>query len=54
MIQRKVLTSAAAHGLLELERRILAFEARCRARARPYARRFTGAEFERRLQEPAA
>ena len=54
IIQRKVLTPAAAHDLSELERRILAFEARSRAQARPFAWRFTRAEFERRLQELAA
>jgi hypothetical protein len=54
IIQRKVLTPAAAHDLSELERRILAFEARSRARARPFAWRFTRAEFEHRLQELAA
>ena len=54
IIQRKVLTPAAAHDLSELERRILAFEARSRAQARPFAWRFTRVDFERRLRELAA
>jgi hypothetical protein len=54
LVQRKVLTPAAAHDLAQLEHRILAFEAHSRARARPFAWRFTRADFERRLHELAA
>jgi len=54
LVQRKVLTPAAAHDLAQLEHRILALEAHSRARVRPFAWRFTYADFERRLHELAA
>lgn len=54
IMQRKVLTPAAAYDLSQLERRILAFEARSRARARPFAWRFTRRDFEHRLHDLAA
>ena len=41
-------------NLVQLEHHILNFEARSRARARPYAWLFTLAQFERRLRELAA
>lgn len=54
ILQRKVLAPAAAHDLSELERRILAFEARSRAQPRPFAWRFARVQFQRRLHELAA
>jgi hypothetical protein len=52
LLQRKVLTPAAAPSLGELAARILGFEAEYRLR--PFCWRFTRADFERRLQELAA
>lgn len=49
IVQRKVLTPAAAYHLSQLEHRIVAFETRSRARARAFAWRLTRGEFERRL-----
>jgi DDE superfamily endonuclease len=54
IVQRKVLTPAAAHDLPQLSARILAFEARYRARPRAFAWRFTRADFRERLHELAA
>jgi hypothetical protein len=53
IVQRKVLTPAAAHDLPQLRTRILGFEARYRAHPRPFAWRFTRADFRRRLTELA-
>jgi hypothetical protein len=54
IVQRKVLTPAAAHDLPQLPARILGFEARYRVHPRPFAWRFTRAHFRRRLTELAA
>ncbi len=54
IVQRKVLTPAAAHDVARLSARILAFENRCRSRARPFRWKFSRADFRRRLQELAA
>ncbi len=51
IVQRKVLTPAAARSLEELAARILAFEAECRCQPRPIRWKFTREEFDRRLQE---
>jgi hypothetical protein len=53
IVQRKVLTPAAAHDLPQLGTRILGFEARYRAHPRPFAWRFTRPDFRRRLTELA-
>jgi hypothetical protein len=54
IVQRKVLTPAAAHDVPQLSARILTFEARYREHPRPFAWRFTRADFRRRLRELAA
>lgn len=54
IVQRKVLTPAAAHSLIELTSRILGFEAQYRRSSRPFRWRFTRQDFDRRLQELAA
>jgi hypothetical protein len=54
ILQRKVLTPAAAPSLGELAARIHGFEAEYRLHPRPFCWRFTRADFERRLQELAA
>ena len=51
IVQRKVLTPAAAHDLPVLRRRILSFEARCRASPKPHRWRFTRRDFLHRLGE---
>jgi hypothetical protein len=54
IVQRKVLTPAAGHDVLQLSARILAFEALYRTNARPFAWKFTRAHFRQHLQELAA
>lgn len=54
IVQRKVLTPAAASHLDALAARILGFEADYRADPRPIHWRFTRADFDRRLRELAA
>jgi hypothetical protein len=54
IVQRKVLTPAAAHDLPQLRERILGFEAWYRAHPRPFAWRFTRTDFRKRLRELAA
>ncbi len=54
VVQRKVLTPAAAHDVPHLARRILGFEARYRATSQPFRWSFTRAEFKRRLAQVAA
>jgi hypothetical protein len=54
IVQRKVLTPAAAHELEALAARILGFEADYRAEPQPFRWRFTRADFDRRLRELAA
>jgi hypothetical protein len=54
VVQRKVLTPAAAHDLPRLSTRILRFEARQRSIPRPFRWGFTRAEFKRRLAQIAA
>jgi hypothetical protein len=54
VVQRKVLTPAAAHDLDALTGRLLRFEADYRAEPRPIRWRFTRADFHRRLLELAA
>lgn len=54
IVQRKVLTPAAAHDLEELERRILGFERCYRADPRPFKWKFTRTDFNRRLEQLAA
>lgn len=54
IVQRKVLTPAAAHDLPTLKTRILGFEARYRKSPRPFAWKFTRTDFRQRLQELAA
>jgi transposase len=49
IVQRKVLTPAAAHDLPELATHILAFEARQRDKASPFRWRFTRRKFRQRL-----
>jgi hypothetical protein len=51
IVQRKVLTPAAADSLAELEARVLAFEADYRRQPRPIRWKFTRQEFDRRLRE---
>jgi transposase len=51
IVQRKVLSPAAADSLEELERRILAFEAEYRRQPRPIRWTFTRQEFDLRLRE---
>jgi hypothetical protein len=54
VVQRKVLTPAAAHDLDVLRTRLLRFEADYRLEPRPFRWRFTRADFDRRLLELAA
>ena len=54
VLERKVLTPAAAHDLPQLEARILAFEARARQQPRPVKWKFTRADFRRRCAQLAA
>jgi len=54
ILQRKVLTPAAAYELETLAARILGFEAVYRAEPCPFRWRFTRADFDRRLRELAA
>ena len=54
ILQRKVLTPAAAHDIAHLEARIVAFEERSRAHPRPIKWKFTRADFRRRLDQLAA
>lgn len=54
LIQRKVLTPAAATDLDVLTRRIMDFEARCRCRPKPFRWKFTSKDFRERLRELAA
>jgi hypothetical protein len=54
IVQRKVLTPAAAEHLCELAARILGFEEDCRRCPNPFKWKFTRTEFDRRLQELAA
>jgi transposase len=54
ILQRKVLTPAAAHDLHELADRILGFEARQRDKATPFRWRFTRRKFRQRLLALAA
>jgi hypothetical protein len=54
IVQRKVLTPAAAHDIEHLEARILAFEARSRAHPQPIKWRFTRADLHRHLDQLAA
>jgi transposase len=54
VLQRKVLTPAAAHDVPQLTARILAFEARARRQPRPVRWKFTRADFRRRCAELAA
>ncbi|MGH9918054.1 MAG: IS630 family transposase [Nitrososphaerales archaeon] len=54
VLQRKILTPAAAHDLPQLTHRILTFEARARDHPRPVRWKFTRADFRRRCAELAA
>jgi hypothetical protein len=54
VVQRRVLTPAAAHNLPELSHRILTFEARARERPRPMRWNFTRADFRQRCADLAA
>ena len=56
IVQRKVLTPAAAPSVVALTRRILDFEERCRQHRNPFKWNFTRAEFRRKLKQlaPAA
>jgi transposase len=54
VVQRKVLTPAAAHNVAALGARILAFEARARRQPRPVRWKFTRADFRRRCADLAA
>jgi hypothetical protein len=51
IVQRKVLTPAAAYDLPTLKARILGFEAAYRKKPRPFAWKFTRNDFRQRLQE---
>lgn len=51
IVQRKVLTPAAAHDVATLKKRILGFEARCRAKPKPFNWRFTRRDFQARLAD---
>ncbi|HEX4214821.1 MAG TPA: IS630 family transposase, partial [Candidatus Dormibacteraeota bacterium] len=54
LVQRKVLTPAAATGLDLLARRIMGFEGQCRCRPKPFRWKFTSKDFRVRLSELAA
>jgi hypothetical protein len=54
VVQRKVLTPAAARDLVSLTRRIMTFEARCRRQPKPFRWKFTSADFRDRLLQLAA
>lgn len=54
ILQRKVLTPAAAFSLDELADRILGFEALYRAVSKPFRWRFTRQDFDQRIEELAA
>lgn len=54
IVQRKVLTPAAAADLPQLSARILAFEAYSRQQPRPFAWKFTRRDFHRRLDDLVA
>lgn len=54
VLQRKVLTPAAAHDVHQLTTRILAFEARARHQPKPIRWKSTRADFRRRCAELAA
>lgn len=54
VVQRKVLTPAAAHDVPRLSARIIAFEDRCRSRPRPFRWKFSRTDFRRRLHELTA
>jgi hypothetical protein len=54
IVQRKVLSPAAARDLDVLTRRIMRFEARCRRQPRPFRWKFTSNDFRQRLHELAA
>jgi DDE superfamily endonuclease len=51
VVQRKVLTPAAAHDVPRLKARILGFEGACRKKPRPFAWTFTRHDFRQRLHE---
>jgi len=54
LVQRKVLSPAAAPSVIELTQRILGFEARCRQHPKPFNWKFTRADFARKLKQLAA
>ena len=54
IVQRKVLTPAAARSLADLTWRILGFEELYRRLSKPFCWRFTRQDFDQRLQELAA
>lgn len=54
IVQRKVLTPAAAHDLVTLTARILGFEKSYREAPKPFRWRFTRQDFDHRLQQLAA
>lgn len=54
IVQRKVLTPAAARSVADLTRRILGFEELYRKLSKPFRWRFTRQDFDQRLQELAA
>jgi hypothetical protein len=54
LVQRKVLSPAAAPSVIELTKRILGFEARCRQHPKPFNWKFTRADFLGKLKQLAA
>jgi len=54
IVQRKVLTPAAAESITKLRARVMDFEVRYRRKCRPFKWKFTRADFRKRLRDLAA